>query len=150
VGRPARRLTGVVGVLAAAALVVVGLPSAGHAQQATSAAATTSVGAPAAKPKITATPLSAQAARAAVTDADVPRPASRPVRGPGPVIASRAAVAAEVTGLAATADPLMANVTLSWTAPTHSDGDSAVTGYRLTRSDSDDYAQVSASTTRYT
>ena len=155
-GRPARRLTGIVGVLAAA-LVFVGLPSAAAAQQTRPAipAATKSVGTPAAKPEVTASPLSAKAAKAAVADVDEPRAAVRSSVAQAQLLpsgtraaAGGAALSAQVTGLAATADPLMASVTLSWTAPTNPDG--AITGYRLTRSGSDDYAQVSASTTRYT
>ncbi len=130
----------------------VGLPSAAVAQPATSAtpAATKSVGAPAAKPKITATPLSAKAAKPAVADVNVPHPTLRPVPVRRTDITPRAAAPAQVSGLSATADPLMANVTLSWTAPAPAAGDSPVTGYQLTRSGSSDYAQVPASTTRYT
>ena len=156
VGRPARRLTGVVGVLAAA-LVFVGLPSAAAAQQTRPAipAATKSVGTPDTKPEVTASPLSAKAAVAAVAEVDAPRPTVRSSVAQAQLLprgtraaAGGAALSAQVTGLTATADPLMASVTLSWTAPANPD--SAITGYQLTRSGSDDYAQVSASTTRYT
>jgi hypothetical protein len=64
--------------------------------------------------------------------------------------ASLPGVPSKANGLAATPDPLMANVALSWSNPTTPGAGGAVTAYLLTRTGSDDYVQVPASTTSYT
>ncbi|GAA4716623.1 hypothetical protein GCM10023349_40490 [Nocardioides conyzicola] len=64
--------------------------------------------------------------------------------------AAATGVPSQANNLAATPDPLAPDVALSWTAPTTPGAGGAVTGYLLTRSGSDDYVQVPASTTGYT